>query len=122
MRIGIPPGDPGGIPITYSSISQTVSISAGSTATLRYWTYPICEDATGAGAQYVWVVDATGETQIITQLPLPCEDLRAWDERELDLSPFAGQTIRLHFSVRNDAGISVTTTYLDDVRLEVCPQ
>jgi len=120
MRVGIPPDSSGVVSVTYSSISQTLSVPAGYTATLRYWTYPICQDPAGEDLQYVWLVDGGGETRYLT--PLVCENLHAWDERELDLTPYAGQTVSLRFSVKNDGDDRVATTYLDDVRVEVCPQ
>ncbi len=118
MRVGIPPGQAGGGAITYSSISQTVALPAGSTATLRYWIYPIYQDDDDEDLQYVWLVDAAGTTQV---LATSRDDGWGWDEHTLVLSAFAGQTIRLHFSVKNDGDSDVATIYLDDVRLEVCP-
>ena len=116
MRVGILPDQSGGGTISYSSISQTVALPAGSRATLRYWIYPIYQDDDG-DLQYVWLVDAAGTTR---HLATSRDDGWAWDERILDLSAFAGQTIRLHFSVKNDGDGDVATIYLDDVRLEVC--
>ncbi|HEC33886.1 MAG TPA: hypothetical protein ENI37_04140 [Chloroflexi bacterium] len=118
MRIGIPAGLPGGGKRTYSAVAQTLTLPAGHSATLYYWVYPIYEDADDGDLQYVWLVDGYGTTHILSTAR---ENLAAWVERELDLSAFAGQTVSLRFSVRNDGNDDTAVTYLDDVRVEVCP-
>ena len=118
VRVGIPADRPGGSSTTYSSISQTVTLTAGCAATLRYWVYPIYEDADDGDWAYVWLVDGFGDTHF---LRTGRENLAAWVEREADLSAFAGQTVRLHFSVRNDGDDDTAVTYLDDVRVVLCP-
>jgi hypothetical protein len=117
MRVGIPPDEAGGGVTTYSSISQTISLPAVCTATLRYWVYPVYEDLDDGDLQYVWLVDEDGSKPILLRLR---EDDREWKQHEVDLSQFAGRTVHLRFSVKNDGDDLVAATYLDDVRVEVC--
>jgi hypothetical protein len=119
MRVGIPPGGPAGTGARYSSISQTVSLPAGYTATLRFWVYPVYEDDDTGDLQYVWVVDEGGANTILQTWR---DGSQSWTEREIDLSAYAGQTVRLRFSVKNDEDDLVAATYLDEVRVDVCPE
>jgi len=116
MRVGIPVNASfrGSL---YSSVAQTVTLPAGSQATLRYWVYPVSENSDDGDLQYVWLVDGSGTTHFLS---MARDNLAAWVSRQLDLSAFAGQTVRLHFSVRNDADDDVAVMYLDEVSLEVC--
>ena len=49
------------------------------------------------------------------------DDNREWTYHEFDLSPWAGETIKLHFGVYNDGVGGVTGMYVDDVSLLICP-
>jgi kumamolisin len=118
MRVGIPAGLSGGGKCTYSAVAQTITLTTGYSATLRYWVYPVYEDADEGDLQYVWLVDGYGTTHILNQAR---ENLAGWVERELDLSTFAGQTVSLRFSVMNDGDDDTSALYVDDVALEVCP-
>jgi hypothetical protein len=118
MRVGIPADRPGGASTTYSSISQTVTLGEGWEAALRYWVYPVYEDGDEGDLAYVWLVDEFGATHFLWT---GRENLAAWREMEVDMSSFAGQTVRLHFSVRNDGDDDTAVTYLDDVRVVACP-
>jgi N-acetylmuramoyl-L-alanine amidase len=119
MRVGIPVGRPGlpNGPYSYSSVSQTVSLPPGYQATLRYWVYPVYEATDYEDWQYVWLrYDGSAHLLYTAR-----ENLAAWVEREVDLTAFAGQTVKLHFSVRNDEDDDTAVMYLDQVRVEVCP-
>lgn len=118
MRVGIPAGLSGGGEQTYSAVAQMVTVPSHCTATLRYWVYPVYEDADLGDLQYVWVVDSDDEIHFIHTSR---DNLSGWLEHELDLSEFAGQTISLRFSVMNDGDDDTAAMYVDDVVLEVCP-
>ena len=118
VRVGIPAGLPGGGKRTYSAVAQTITLTAGYSATLRYWVYPVYEDGDEGDLQYVWLVDGYETTHILSTAR---DDLAGWVERELDLSAFAGQTVSLRFSVMNDGDDDTAAMYVDDVVLEVCP-
>jgi hypothetical protein len=117
-RVGIPSGSPGGGAVTYSAISQTIALPPGYSATLQYWVYPVFEDQDDGDLQYAWLVDAYDEIRYLRRAR---ENLMAWVEREVDMSAFAGQTVSLRFSVMNDGDDDTAVTYLDDVRVLVCP-
>jgi len=117
MRVGIPADRPGMTTTTYSAISQAVVLTPGLAVTLRYWVYPVYEDADEGDLQYVWLVDGSGTTHLLDTFR---ENLAAWTEREVDLSAFAGQEVSLRFSVRNDGDDDTAMMLLDDVRVTAC--
>ena len=43
-----------------------------------------------------------------------------WQERTYDLTPWRGQTIWVHFEVRNDGGGNRSWMYVDDVTVDIC--
>ena len=125
--------------LAYSSVRQEVTLPANTiTATLRVQVYPVSEEtnlvsqaqlfpadglaqatAVAAGdAQYGLVLDPdTGETleTIFWQL----SNDQVWQTHTIDLSAYAGQTIRLHFGVYNDDLGGRTAVYLDNASLLV---
>jgi hypothetical protein len=119
MRVGIPSGRTGGGTVTYSAISQTITLPSDMDATLRHRVYPVYQDIDEGDKQYAWVVDAYDQTHFLYTTR---DNLMAWVLREADLSAFAGQTVSLRFSVKNDGDDDTAVTYLDDVRVIVCPR
>jgi YVTN family beta-propeller protein len=126
---------------SWSSARQLVTIPADATsATLRFWLWPKSGEVTtlaspipsparplartveeailSSDAQYVLVLNQAG-TRIDTLLRQKRDD-RQWTYHEIDLSDWAGETIKLHFGVFNDGVHGVTAMYVDDVSLEVC--
>jgi hypothetical protein len=138
MRAGIVP--PEGPLHSYSSFRQAVTLPANATsATLRFWLYPISTGTAAAGepapaapltvqgatqmgdAQYLLVLDQYGSW--IGTLFWERSGDGAWrlpPGEEFDLLLYAGQTITLHFGVYNNGYGGVTAMYVDDVSLEVC--
>jgi len=116
MRVGIPPGEPGDD--VYSSVSQMVTLPAGSAATLHLWVYPISEGNDPDDLHYVWLSDQ-GEGH--ETLDLTTTDGWAWVEREYDLSAYLGQTVTIYIGAKNDGDDDTVALYVDDVTLEVCP-
>jgi hypothetical protein len=121
----------------YSSAQQVVTIPAGAgSAGLRFWLYTV-SDESGAGdplpspsfaplaplaedSQYV-IVYSEGGSVLRRKYWQPPLDHRAWTEHSIDLSPFAGQTVRLYFGVFNDGDGAATGMYADEVTLVACP-
>jgi len=113
MRLGIVAG---GNVESYSSIRQTAALPAGPTALgLSFWYYPIMEDDLG-DLQYVLVMEEGGEFEVERLT----SDARSWQYHEMDLSPYAGETINLFFSVYNDGNGGRAAMYVDDVSLRAC--
>jgi hypothetical protein len=61
--------------------------------------------------------DASGGWRMLSVIRQATAD---WTHLELDLTSFAGQTLWLHFGVRNDGQGAAMAVYLDDVSLQVC--
>jgi len=115
-RVGIPPGEPG--EAAYSSVSQVIAVTGGSSAALRVWVYPIGEGDDLGDYHYIGLRDGAG---VYHSLDHWSSDGRAWERREYDLSAYLGQTITLYIGVRNDGDDDTAAMYVDDVSLEVCP-
>ncbi|HUW12113.1 MAG TPA: hypothetical protein VM537_20465, partial [Anaerolineae bacterium] len=49
-------------------------------------------------------------------------DTRTWQNLELDLSVYLGQTVLLHFETYNDGEDGVTAMYVDDASIQVCQE
>jgi hypothetical protein len=115
MRLGIQ--DAAGNLFSFSSVEQRVTIPCdASTARLSFWYQALPGDA-GKDYGYVLARDAGGGWRMLSVIRQAQAD---WMHLELDLMPFAGQTIVLRFGVRNDGWGAAMAIYLDDVVAEVC--
>ena len=105
-----------------SSIYQNVTlpaVSPGDTLALSFWWW----GSTHAnGFQFGEIIDATGTT-LIAELFSNQNNLHAWAQRTFNLTPWAGQTVRLLFGVaQNGDGTPFGTYfYLDDVTITKTP-
>jgi hypothetical protein len=115
MQLGIE--DAAGNLFSFSSVEQRVTIPGdASAARLSFW-YRALPGDTGKDYGYVLARDASGGWRILSVIRQATAD---WAHLELDLLPFAGQTIVLRLGVRNDGRGAAMAIYLDDVSLRVC--
>ena len=118
----------------YSDASQTVTIGAGTTATLAFWAYPLSDEPGMVPTPYPRTMTAEFLTydvqylllldpydQWIDTLLWQCSDAQVWTHHTFDLSAYAGETITLQFGAYNQGTGGVTAMYIDAVSLEVCP-
>ncbi|MSP13623.1 MAG: hypothetical protein EXR62_11795 [Chloroflexi bacterium] len=105
-----------------SFVYQQVSIPAGtSQALLRFWYWAWSDEG---NVNYDWqelqIRDSNGN--LLQTLWHVNDNSRTWKQSPAyDLSPYAGQTIRIYFNVHNDGhGGLRTFLYLDDVSLSTC--
>ena len=117
MRLGVASSTTGSGSTSYSSVDQTIPLPNGVKATLTFWLYPLNENQDHGDLQYVGLYDEEGTWSTLWSDRL---NIQNWITRELDLTPYAGQVIRLRLSVRNDGDSDGTALYVDDVQLEVC--
>lgn len=99
-----------------SRLSQTVDIPAGAPAYLSYWHWIESEDYCNYDYGYVQLfVDNTLVTLKRYSL---CNTARTggWVLQTIDLSVYAGKTVRLDFYVANDRSL-ISTMLIDDVTL-----
>jgi len=101
---------------SYSSAEQRLSIPAGRKATLSLWyTVP----SAGGSGDYGYLLFRTdGGTW--RYLGTFREQTSGWEQVELDISGYAGQTITLRVGMRNDGRTLSMVMYVDDVSLEAC--
>ena len=123
---------------SYSDARQTVSIPVGvSSAKLDMWVFPASGEPANAllpnmpqsetfGAQalsndvqYVLLLDRFGNW--IDTLLWQRSNAQTWTFHEFDLSAYRGATIKVQFGTFNDGLNGVTSMYVDDVSLQVCP-
>ncbi len=105
--------------LSFSSAWQTLSLPAGArSATLRFWYYAVSGDA--YDSQRAWILDGAGRV-LATPLRLywPASNGQAWQLATYDLTPYLGQTVRLHFEVYNNGAGGLTSLYVDDASIEV---
>jgi hypothetical protein len=123
MRLGIE--EAAGNLFSFSSVEQGVTIPGdASAARLSFWYQALRPSSgqalpgdTGRDYGYVLAQEAGGGWRILSIIGQATAD---WARLELDLMPFAGQTIVLRFGVRNDGQGAAMAIYMDDVSLQVC--
>jgi hypothetical protein len=124
---------------SYSSTRQKVSIPAGtSSAYLSFWVKsfsasagvlslpakpeigaPLNEIPMASDVQYVLVLDEA--FNIIDTLIWHLSNNQVWTEYQFNLTKFAGRTIWLHFGTYNDGYYGISSMFVDDVSLDICP-
>jgi hypothetical protein len=124
---------------SYSSARQKVSIPSNTTsAYLTFWIksfgggtgmlslpskptvgLPLNEIPMAGDVQYVLVLD--NNLNIIDTLIWQLSDNRTWTEYHFNLTAYKGQSIWLHFGTYNDGGYSVSSMFVDDVSMDICP-
>ncbi len=144
MRTGIPAG--GANVLSYSPIEQAVVFPAGlASATLSFWRYNVNGDvgAVAAGwqpdmatlprteAEQPDNLQAADYFYVLAILPdgtidyLFTETVNApsWRSRAiaLNMSRYAGKTIRFQFGTYNNGTGGISRTFVDDVSLSLCP-
>lgn len=116
----------------YSDAYQTITIPAGMNATLRFHYYPVSGETTRASLaalfapdarepvagdlQYALLYSADGSTRLATLLS-ELSNSQHWQTVTVDLSAYAGQTIRLYFGTYNDGAGGHTALYVDNLSL-----
>jgi hypothetical protein len=105
---------------SYSDAGQYATIKSSiDTATLKLWVYPYSGDTGFNDVQYVLILDEYGNW--IDTLLWQRSDDQVWDFKHYDISEYIGETIRVHFGTYNNGYGGVTSMFVDDVTLEVCP-
>jgi hypothetical protein len=124
---------------SYSSGQQRVTIPSGTTsAYLTFWIKSFSgvngglslpnKPAAGSlfgkaqmsgDVQYVLVLD--NNFNIINTLIWQLSTNRTWSSYQFNLAAYAGQSIWLHFGTYNDGLNGVSSMFVDDVSLDICP-
>lgn len=117
-------GDPAGPTIDNgktvkgSIASPAVALPAGKTATLKGWTYIHCEPLFSRDQVGISVIHDSGETEVWNKEDVGGTTGYSWDEFEVDLSTYAGQSIQLRFSFDSIDNMlnDYEGVYFDDLR------
>jgi hypothetical protein len=123
---------------SYSDAYQFVTIPANvSSAVLSLWYYPSSTENTSAplpatregtkfgtealqsDVQYVLVLDQNSNW--IGTLLWTRSNAQAWTQFTIDLKGYAGKKIRLQFGTFNNGTGGITSMYVDDMTLTLCP-
>jgi hypothetical protein len=108
----------GGEPLGDSSFYQQFTVPAG-TSTLSFWHWDCTFDTIAFDWQDAYITDSSGN--ILLTIFHQCANGQTWINQTVDMTPYAGQTVRIKFLVHQD-GFSagdVTGMYVDDVQLTV---
>jgi hypothetical protein len=101
---------------SFSSVQQVVTIPAEATgARLSFWYLAQKGESTDYGYIVLQEAGQVWRTLSIIRQPPP-----GWQRVEVDVSPYAGQTVLLRLGVRNDGQGGAMAVYLDDVSLQAC--
>lgn len=103
----------------YSSMRQTVLVSAGDQLRLRLQVLQLSQAPDPNDQQEIRILDAvTGAT--LRQVWSSLSNDGVWKGLQFDLSEFLGRSIVLYINVRNDGAGGKTAMFVDDVLLELC--
>jgi hypothetical protein len=104
-----------------SILSQTVAVPSGGTSTLHFWYNPATTDTlcSGSACQFDWeeaqIRSTTGQT--LASVFKSNSNSQTWTQVNVDLTPYAGQSVVLWFNVHQDGSVPAddSSMYLDDV-------
>ena len=97
-----------------SSIYQTITVPA-SGGTLSYWYNPTTTDSISFDWQDAYVTDTNGN--ILATIMHVCDNTQTWTNVQYEMTPYAGQTVRIEFLVHGDNAGDPTNMNVDDVLL-----
>jgi subtilisin family serine protease len=99
------------------AVSQTVTIPAN--GTLTYWWYQTSAEGTATAYDFfrVKLYDSTGKLVATVKTRSNRDARSAWYQDSIGLGAYAGQTLRVEFSVTTDYSLT-TSFFLDDVALQ----
>jgi hypothetical protein len=101
-------------PLGDTQISQTLTLSSGSTPTLSFWEWPLTTDTVTFDQQYVRVQPISPPGPVVV-LMNEARDDETYIFRTFDLSQFAGMTVKLIFGVHQDGFGDITGMFVDDI-------
>jgi bacillopeptidase F (M6 metalloprotease family) len=99
-----------------SSFYQELTVPAGG-GILNFWHWDYTIDAFGIDYQDAYITDGHGT--ILQTIFHQASNEQTWLNQEVDLAPYAGQTIRVRFLVHQEGFVDSTAMYVDDVGLFV---
>ena len=97
-----------------SSFYQTITVPAAG-GTLSYWYWPYTTDTITFDWQDAYVENTSG-TILATIMHID-DSTQAWTNKTFDMTPYAGQTVRIRFLVHEDGFGDDTAMYVDDASL-----
>jgi len=103
---------------SYSSVRQYVTIPAGTTATLQFWTWTWAQPNPGADRQDAILL--APNNSVLAVLWRTEANEQAWRQVAVNLSAYAGRSVAIYFNVYNDGYGGLTTMFLDNVQLLAC--
>src|SRR5213594_3805002 len=109
-------GSPGAEATGDSSFYQEFTVPAG-TSTLSFWHWDCTTDSIVFDWQDAYITDTSGT--ILQTIFHQCNDTETWLNAQVDMSSYAGQTVRVEFLVHEDGFGDLTGMYVDDVQLLV---
>ena len=109
-------GSPGGEANGDSSFYQEFTVPAG-TSTLSFWHWDCTTDTIVFDWQDAYITDTSGT--ILQTIFHQCLDTEGWVNQLVDMTAYAGQTVRVEFLVHEDGAGDLTGMYVDDVQLLV---
>jgi bacillopeptidase F (M6 metalloprotease family) len=110
-------GDIGGHePSGDSSFYQEFTVPTGG-GILNFWHWDYTIDAFGIDYQDAYITDTNGT--ILQTIFHQVSNEQSWLNQQVDLTPYAAQTVRVKFLVHQDGFVDSTAMYVDDVGLFV---
>jgi FG-GAP-like repeat len=101
-------------PLGDSSFYQQITVPAAG-GTLAYWWRGGTTDGIPFDYQDAYVTDTSGT--ILATISHTCLNTGGWLRQTFDMTPYAGQTVRIKFLVHQDGAGNDTWMYVDDVGL-----
>jgi hypothetical protein len=118
-------GDWGAVLAAYNlandELAQTITLPAGTALTLRFWWQMTTQETNHPWDNLdVTITPAGGGTPVLLRRITDGNTAGVWQQVILDLTPYAGQSLRLSFRAQTDSD-HPTDFYLDDISVEACP-
>jgi hypothetical protein len=104
----------GSEPFGDSSFYQQFNVPAGG-GTLSFYHWDYTTDTIKFDWQDAYITDNNGT--ILQTIFHQCENGQTWINHQVDMTPLAGQTVRIKFLVHQDGSVDDTAMYVDDVVL-----
>jgi hypothetical protein len=104
----------GSEPLGNSSFYQQISVSAAG-GILSYWWRGGTTDSLPRDFQDVYVTNTSDF--ILATIQHTCANTGGWVHKTFNMTPFAGQTVRIKFLVHQNGAGDDTSLYVDDVIL-----